>query len=124
LELTEKERLLLVEKKEEIRKLTEAIIQLTTDIESNKIEIKQKIQGILSLISTLASYTNTKLDLHSFVVMSEYTFHLMDLEPCLIKTTRLHLEIFCSVANTMTFNFTKKGLVITIPKIDMTIFKV
>jgi hypothetical protein len=44
MELTEKERLLLVEKKEEIRRLTEDIFELTADLKKNEIELKKKLQ--------------------------------------------------------------------------------
>ena len=70
MELTEKERLLLVEKKEEIRRLTEDIIELTADLKKNETELKKKVTGILSLISTIASYTNSKdLDMRPLVYL-------------------------------------------------------
>lgn len=123
MELTEKERLLLVGKKEEIRKLTEDIIELTTDINSNKIEIQKKVQGVLSLISTLACYTNSKLDMRSIVGLSEYISQLMQMEPCLERSSKTVLAFFCNIANTMTFNFTKRDLKISIQKIDLSLIK-
>lgn len=59
MELTEKERLMLVEKKAEIRKLTEEIFDLTVNLKKNGVEIKKKVTGILSLFSVIASYTNS-----------------------------------------------------------------
>ena len=122
MELTETEKLMLVGKKEEIRKLTEEIIQLTNDIETSRIEIKKRIQGILSLISTLASYTNSKLDIQAFVGMATCINHFLDKDMCLKKPLKTMLGLFCSTANTITFNFTKKGLTIIVPKIDLTLF--
>jgi len=60
MELTETERLMLVGKKEEIRESTEEIIELSCDLKKNVIEIKKKITGILSLLSTIASYSKPK----------------------------------------------------------------
>jgi hypothetical protein len=123
MELTEKERLLLVEKKEEIRVLTEDIIELTADIKKNKTELKKKVEGILPLISTIACYTNPKFDMRLFAMAAQYIFHLIDMEPCLNKVVTTDLEIFCNVANSMTFNFTKNGLKVKIEKIDLSIFR-
>ena len=123
LELTETERLMLVGKKEELRKLTEEIIQLTEEIETNKIAIKMKIQGILSLISTLSSYTNSKPNMQPFVQMSIYISHLLESKTPFQGTIRTFLNIFCSSANAMTFSFNKNGLTIVVPKIDLSLFK-
>jgi hypothetical protein len=123
LELADKERLLLVERKDELRKLSEEIIELTNDIEANKITIKKNIQGVLSLVSTLASYTNSKLDIQAFVGMVTCINHFLDMDMCLEKSLKTMLGIFCSTANTITFSFSKKGLVINVPKIDLTLFK-
>lgn len=123
MELTEKERLLLVEKKGDIRGLTEDIIELTSDIKKNKIELKKKVEGILSLISTIACYTNPKLDMRDFAMAAQYLFHIINMEPCLTKTVTTYLELFCNIANSMTFDFTKKGLKVNIQKIDLSIFR-
>lgn len=122
--LTEKERLLLVNKKAEIRKLTEEIIDLTVDLEKNEIELKKKVTGILSLISTIACYTNSKsLDMTPFIQFATLIFHSIEEEPLLRKTITTELEFFCNVANSMKFDFTKKGLKVNIQKIDFSIFR-
>jgi hypothetical protein len=78
MELTEKERLMLVEKKKEIRKLTEELLDLTTSPEKNELEIKKKITGILSLTSTIASYSKSKnYDLDSITDMANMTFRML-----------------------------------------------
>ena len=123
MELTEKERLLLVGKKEEIRKLTEDIIELTTDIQRNRTEIKKRVEGILSAISIIASYTNSNLDMQAFAVTAQVIFHHMDIEPLLPKTITTELEIFCNIVNSMKFNFTEKGLRVNIEKIDFSLLR-
>ena len=117
MELTEKERLLLVEKKEEIRRLTEDIIELTADLKKNETELKKKVTGILSLISTIASYTNSKdLDMRPLVVPAQLIFHVIETEPVFVKTVTTELEFFCNIANPITFNFTKIDLKVNIQK--------
>jgi len=124
MELTEKERQLLLEKKEEIRKLTEDIIELTADLSKNETELKKKVTGILSLISTIASYSKPKnLDMRVLVVAAQLIFDILETKPVLLKTATLELEIFCNVANSITFNFTKKDLKVNIQKIDLSIFR-
>jgi L-fucose isomerase-like protein len=119
MQLTEKERLLLVSKKEEITKLTQEIIELTIDIKKNKTEIKKKVEAILSLISTIACYTNSNLDMQPFALTSQVIFHQMDNEKLLPKTITTELELFCSVVNSLKFKFLKNGLMIQIDKIGL-----
>jgi hypothetical protein len=122
MELTEKERLLLVEKKEEIRRLSEDIFELTADLKKNEIELKKKVTGILSLISTIASYTNSKnLDMRLLIAAAQHIFYIIEMKPVLVKTATTELEIFCNVANSITFNFTKKDLKVYIE--NFSIFK-
>ena len=108
MEITEKEREMLVGKKEEIRKLTEEIIDLSIDQVKNEIEIKKRITGIFSLISTIASYAKPK----------DYDFNRLNLMVNTANHTnfRFLLEAFCNDVNSITFDFTKKGLKITLPK--------
>jgi hypothetical protein len=124
MELTEKERLLLVEKKEEIRRLTEDIIELTVDLQNNKTELKKRVTGILSLISTIASYTSSKNpDMREFVKAAQLIFYTIETNSSLVLVARTELEIFCNVANSIMFNFTKKDFKVTIQKIDFSIFR-
>jgi hypothetical protein len=115
MELTETERLLLVGKKEEIRKLTEELLDLTVSIERNRIEIKKKITGILSLLSTIASYSSPKnYDLNKITMMANmlnsYSFPFL-------------YEVFCNSVNSIRFDFTRKDFKIIVPKIDLSIFR-
>jgi hypothetical protein len=122
MELTGKERLLLVAKKEEIRKLTEEIFELTTDFMKNETELKKKVTGILSLMSTIASYTNSKnINMRVFIAFTHQIFYSAYLGQDKVATTAI--ELFCNVVNSMTFNFTKRDLKINIQKIDLSFIK-
>lgn len=69
-ELTEKERLMLVQKKEEIRKLTTEILDII-QYPKKQSEVKKKMTSILSLLSTIASYSDSKnYNLDAFTQMA------------------------------------------------------
>jgi hypothetical protein len=122
MELTEAERLLLVGKKEEIKHLTEELLDLGTNPEKNELEIKKKVTGILSLISTIASYSKSKnYDLDGITTMADMTYRMLGTKSHSIA--KLMLESFCNTVNSIRFDFTKKGLKINIPKIDISIFR-
>ena len=106
---------MLVGKKEEIRELTEEIIDLAIAPEKNELEIKKKITGILSLISTIASYSKSRnYDLERITGMANIL--------CSLRTQFL-LEVFCNNVNSIRFDFTRKDLKIIFPKIDLSIFR-
>lgn len=122
MELTETEKLLLVAKKEEIRKLTEDLLDLATNLEKNEIEIKKKITGMLSLISTIASYSKFKnYDLKGVTNMANMIYRMLGTKSYSIA--ELMMEGFCNTVNSIRFDFTKQGLKINIPKIDISIFR-
>nr|ACD50078.1 hypothetical protein [uncultured crenarchaeote MCG] len=124
MDLTEKERLLLVEKKEEIRRLTEDIIDFSADLEKNKTEIKKRVSSILSLISTIASYTNSKnIQMHPLQNFATHIFYQLEMKTKLTRVITTELEIFCNIVNSLTFNFTKIGLRVDIQKIDLSILR-
>jgi len=124
MELTEKERLMLVEKKEEIRKLTTEILDIMDDPKKQS-EVKKKITSILSLLSTIASYSNSKnYNLDAFTQMANviFTFGIGrhgELRPL----TVFEIETFCNYVNSIQFEFTRKDFKIRIPKIDISIFR-
>jgi hypothetical protein len=116
MEITEKERLMLVEKKAEIRKLTEAILELAITTKNNEIEIKKKVTGILSLLSTIASYSDSKnYNLKGVNGMANSIFSQLDMENYTLA--ELFLEVYCNTVNSVRFDFTKKGFKIVLPKI-------
>ncbi len=115
MELTENERLMLVGMKEEIRKLTEELLDLSASPKRNRVEITKKITGILSLLSTISSYSKPKnYDLKTMALMANSLS---------TKSSQLLFEIFCNSVNSINFDFTRKDFKIVFPKVDLSIFK-
>jgi hypothetical protein len=115
MELTETERLMLVGKKDEIRKLTEELLELVNSPDRNRVEIKKKITGILSLLSTIASYSKPK----------NYNLDRITLMANVLNSSSFQFlfEVFCNTVNSIRFDFTRKDLKIIIPKIDLSLFR-
>jgi hypothetical protein len=115
MDITETERLMLVKKKEEICELTCKILEFGKCDSKNSVEIRKNMTKILSLISQIASYANSKnynLDnLTKLEIMISMEFNS---ENYLIS--EVYLNLFCSLVNSIRFDFTKKGLKITLPK--------
>ena len=123
MELTEKERLMLVEKKEEILKLTKEILDSMND-PKQALEVKKKMTSILSLLSVIASYAESKN--YNLDALEKFTT-LIFLQMNILRDhwTALHpwIEVFCNTVNNVRFNFTKREIKIRIPKIDFSIFR-
>ena len=123
MELTEKERLMLVEKKEEILKLTEEILGIMKAPEQ-ALEVKKKMTSILSLVSTIASYAESKnYNLDPLWQVTNLIFLQMNTRGDHWTTISPWIEIFCNTVNHIQFNFTKRDIKIKIPKIDLSIFR-
>lgn len=125
MELTEKERLMLVGNKKEIQKLTSEILGIMDDPEEAT-KIKRKITNILSILSTIGSYAKPKDDLGVFSTMAESIFaDLTDLPTpeFLWLFVVKRIEKFCIYTNSIQFDFTRKDFRIIIPKIDISIFR-
>jgi len=126
MELTEKERLMLVEKKEDILHATIKILEIINNEELAKdpkqtLEVKKQITSIMSWISIIASYAKAKSDLRQLTVMTENMFPLFNLLDEL-HSAREVVEMFCNVVNNIQFDFTQKSIRIKIPKIDLSLF--
>jgi hypothetical protein len=125
MELTEKERLMLTEKKEEIRRLTTEILDLASKPE-NELEIKKKFTSILSHLNTIASYSDSRnYNLEKFTEGINLLFERMAFEKYLKLwiSSPLEIEICCNFANSVRFNFTRRDVKIHLPKIDLSIFR-
>jgi hypothetical protein len=120
MELTETERLMLVEKKEEIRNLTAEIMEIMSEA-GQVTNVKSKITDILSILSTVGSYAKLKdYDLSLFTLMAKNIFALMPTAQPDAKIREYlmkRIERFCIYANSIQFDFTRKDLKIIIPKI-------
>jgi hypothetical protein len=132
MEITEKERLMLVKKQEEICGLTLRILDMACD-PKNLLEIKKNITIILSLLNTIASYSDVKkknldvfttwanLIFYRFYLVSKCDADLKDphgWRKSIVSGNR-GLEEFCNAVNSINFDFTKRGLKITLPKITL-----
>lgn len=77
MEITETERLMLVKNKESICSATIEILELESD-PKNALLIKEKISIILSLLTTIASYSNSKnLDIDKFTKIAPPLFKIL-----------------------------------------------
>lgn len=128
MELTEKERLMLVENKKEIQKLTSEILGIMDDPEQAT-KIKRKITNILSILSTIGSYAKSRdYDLSLFSTMAENIFsdisgrYSQD-EFFWNTFVNKKIEKFCIYTNSIQFDFTRKDFRVIIPKIDISIFR-
>ena len=123
--LTENERLILIKKKEEIGETTGEIIQLFHDNPDNKVAIDIKLNKVLELLSTIASFSESDRDINKFTRLSVQIMGLGKVKgnPLGYKMMRIPIETFCAAANSVTFKFTKTGIQVKIPKIDVSIFK-
>lgn len=125
MELTEKERLMLMEKKEEIRKLTTEILDMASKPE-NALEIKKRFTSIVSHLNTIASYSDSKnYNLDAYTDAINLLFAIMDYERLskFWSSSPLAIQVACNYANTVRFNLTKRDVKIHLPKIDLTFFR-
>ena len=127
MELTEKIRLELINKMDEISKSTREILQIEDDPEKVT-EIKKRMTTILSLIRTIASFSkssNVDQRLWSLNVFTTSLFYCMD--ACKKKDTWplviLKIDLFCNIVNSMRFDLTGRHIKVEIPKIDLSVFK-
>jgi hypothetical protein len=125
MELTEKERLMLVKKKEIICGATLKILDMAHD-PKNALEIKKNMTHVLSELNSISSYSDSKnVDLNQFTKAVNALFDLMSGEKDIgtwILSPRA-IETVCNYANSIRFDFTKKDFKIHIPKIDISIFR-
>lgn len=120
MELTEQERLFLVEKKDEILKLTEEILDCYQD-EERWCEIEIKINHVISLLSTIGSFSKSDRDLNAFTKLGLLIVGYGNLGH--YHYLRTHISGFCLAANSVQFEFTKSGIKLYIPKIDLNLIK-
>ncbi|MGA2681056.1 MAG: hypothetical protein ABSF44_04560 [Candidatus Bathyarchaeia archaeon] len=130
MEITEKERLMLLEYKKHICDATMELIELSHDLGKNELEIKKKISLVLSSLSKIASYSEIKnCNLDGFREIANEIFEdfihpsrefelLREIDSSLWeKEINLKLELFCNYANFIRFDFANnKAIKINFPK--------
>jgi hypothetical protein len=83
------------------------------------LEIKKGFQVILEGLSTMASYSDSKnYDLDKFTIAVNGLFLWMRKEKRrkMWIVSPITIEILCNYANSVRFNFTKKGFKLVLPK--------
>jgi hypothetical protein len=125
-EITEKERLMLVEKKDEIKKITLELYDIISDksmsLKGKETKIKKDLTSIISILSVIGSYAKIKGDeIRRFELMAISISQSMEL---MGGVAELEIEIFCNEVNGITFDFSnRRNLKINIHKIDISLFR-
>ena len=121
MKLTEKERLMLVQRKDEILKLTIEILDIKND-PKQALEIKKKMTSVLSQIGVLGSYSKSKnINTGPLTNLTNSLFIKMDMSKDMWMILSTDLEIWCNIVNSIQFDFIKRD--IKIPKIDLSLLK-
>jgi len=144
MEITEKERLLLVKKKEKIYTLTCEILDIIHNPEITELkkmpELKKRITGMLSNVTTIAGYADSKSHkLEPLTTIANALFSMMSGHERFISKTRdmklskeeedlrrlvseyswqqmvKETERFCNIVNSIQFKLTKTGFKIIVP---------
>ena len=127
MELSEKERLMLVDKIDEVRKLTQKIIK-NIHSDPDEVLLKENIISILNIINIIASYTESKnYELQYFSDTADSIFSFMRMvsnDEIDWYVVNMLLDRWCVYVNSIRYKITKRGIKINIPKIDLTIFKI
>jgi len=110
MEITENERLMLIKKKEEIFQLTSEILD-TYQTSGNVAEVIKRMNHTISLLTTIEGYSKPDRDFKALSRFVAFATPVMmngfDMQPLIIA--------FCSTVNSISFDFTKKGVKISIP---------
>jgi hypothetical protein len=95
MEITEKEKQMLEKERDEVKKLTQEIIELEND-PKNSTEIKKRVIGIQFSINRMASYSNPEdRKLEAITTMADALLHLLSMNP----TKELQEEIDRQILN-------------------------
>lgn len=122
MELSENERMLLFKEKKEISKITSEIFDIYQD-SNKKHEVLEKIIQIQNCLSIIASYAPQNR------LLQELTLDVIDIDNMYASEgqdlfTQFYIRKYCVFANSITFEFAKKGVKIILPKkIEGSIFK-
>ncbi len=123
MELTEKERLMLTKKKEEICGLTLQILDMAHDREKI-LEIEKDFTTIISLLNQIADYARTKHNLDELTKVINMLFIQMENERLhkVWHASKFTIKVACNYINSVKFDFVKRDL--KIPNIDFSLFRI
>jgi len=105
MQISEAERILLIQKKEEIRVVTQELLEISTKPSytiQDIAEIKKKLVHILSLLHIISSYGSPNRDLHNLMRLAVEIDGFLTVMPA---ATNLRIDVFCMVANSITFSY-------------------
>jgi hypothetical protein len=110
--ITDAERLLIIQKREELRIVSQEIVDLTDkEILSAQdfVDIKKKFIHILSLVSILTTYMNSNILLDALRHRIMITFDFLDFysmaNQIQQKKTRASIQAICAIVNTIQFSY-------------------
>jgi len=97
-------------KKTEIKQLTQDILDLGVDVSKNKVEIKEKMQSVISLVGYVISYPNTNPETNKnpLADFSINIFQLIDSHPKQNDSIITYLKLFGSFANNLVDSLRKE----------------
>ena len=90
-------------KKTELRQLTQNILDLGVDVSKNKVEIKEKMRSVISLVGYVISYPNMNLEINKnpLTDFSITVFQLIDSHPEQNDSIMTYLKLFDGFANNL-----------------------
>jgi hypothetical protein len=107
MQISEAERTQLILKKEEIRSVTQELLEISTKETFSRqdiTDIKKKIAHTLSLLHIISSYSTPNRDLHNLMMLAVEIDGFLITVP---EATRFRIDIFCMVANSVTFSYSR-----------------
>jgi hypothetical protein len=98
-----KEDAIIQSKKNEIKQLTQYILDLGNDVSKNKVEIKEKMRSVISLVGYVISNANTNPETNKnpLTDFSINVFQLIDSYPEQNDSILTYLKLFGSFANNL-----------------------
>ena len=112
MEISETERLQILQEKEKIKVISNEIFDIHHDL-TNKTEILKRMSQILNHLSSIANYTGSTYDVNN---LRRDIYDIEDLwnsDGC-ENRVRNKIRDFCNDANSITFDFTKSEKKLTI----------
>jgi len=124
MQITESERLLLIEKKEEICRLSLEILDIIRQEKTSGddiVDVKKRMVQILSLLHTLAAYGSPGRDLNEVMKLVVRFFQLQGREPDDLISGVPVAELFCITVNAIDFSYSWMPVIVkaAIPPYDI-----
>jgi len=112
MEISENERMMLIEKKEEINRISNEILEIYSDPNQTK-ELQKKLNNVICLLNIIACYAKSDRNIDAFTRTVMLINHQGKTYG--YKNASLLIEIFCTCANSVQFDFTKSRIELHLP---------